>query len=143
MPLSEEQRATINEKLLGEQPATINTALGIEFTDFDIDAKTVTGTMPVNQNTVQPYGVLHGGASVVLAESLGSAGSAMLVMDECKRAFGLEVNANHVRPVAKGDTVTGVATLEHAGRTIHVWTIRITNSAGKLTCLAKLTVAIR
>lgn len=143
MPLNPEQQAALNDRMRNGHAQTINETLGIQLTDFDVDTGTITGTIKVSPANIQPYGILHGGASVVLAETLGSAGSAMLVFPDGKQAFGLEVNANHIRPAQQGDTITGVATLEHRGRTTHVWTIRLTNPAGKLTCLAKLTVAIR
>lgn len=120
---------------------SINDTLGIEF--VEVTEGRVVGTMPVNQHSIQPYGILHGGASVVLAESIGSLGSAVLAMAEGKQAVGVEVNANHLRPVQNGDTVTATATLAHRGRTLHVWDIRLENSAGKPTCLCRLTVALR
>ena len=119
----------------------LNDTLGIEF--VEIRDGYVRGTMPVNENTVQPYGILHGGASVVLAESLGSLGAAVLVMNEGKQAVGIEVNANHLRPVKAPDTVTGEAKLVHQGRTMQVWQIDLTDSQGRKTCTSRLTVAVR
>ncbi|MBR9814403.1 hotdog fold thioesterase [bacterium] len=119
----------------------INDTLGIEFTE--IRDGYVRGTMPVNEHTVQPYGILHGGASIVLAESLGSLGAAVLVMAEGKQAVGIEVNANHLRPVEAGDTVTGEAKIVHQSRTLQVWQIDLSDSQGRKTCTCRLTCAVR
>jgi 1,4-dihydroxy-2-naphthoyl-CoA hydrolase len=97
--------------------------------------------MPVDNRTHQPYGLLHGGASCVLAETLGSVASA-LVIDQAKFiCVGLEINANHVRGVRQG-YVTGTATPIHIGATTHVWDIRIHDEREKLVCISRLTVAI-
>ncbi|MFC3651723.1 hotdog fold thioesterase [Dyella humi] len=99
------------------------------------------GTMPVDHRTHQPYGLLHGGASVALAETLGST-AAMLTLDpEKERAVGLDINANHVRGVTSG-TVTGTARPLHLGRSTQVWEIRIEDEAGKLVCISRLTMAV-
>ena len=96
--------------------------------------------MPVDERTVQPYGLLHGGVSVVLAETLGSSG-AYYAAPEGHRAVGLDINANHLR-AATGGWVTGTARPVHRGRTTHVWQIDMTNDAGELTCVSRLTMAI-
>jgi 1,4-dihydroxy-2-naphthoyl-CoA hydrolase len=99
------------------------------------------GTMPVDHRTHQPYGLLHGGASVVLAETLGST-AAMLTLDpEKELAVGLEINANHVRGVRSG-TVTGTARMLHLGRSTQVWEIRIENEEGALVCVSRITMAV-
>ena len=99
------------------------------------------GTMPVDQRTHQPYGLLHGGASVVLAETLGST-AAMLTLDpEKELAVGLDINANHVRGVRSG-MVTGTARMLHLGRTTQVWEIRIENEEGALVCISRITMAV-
>jgi 1,4-dihydroxy-2-naphthoyl-CoA hydrolase len=99
------------------------------------------GTMPVDHRTHQPYGLLHGGASVVLAETLGST-AAMLTLDpEKELAVGLDINANHVRGVRSG-TVTGTARMLHLGRTTQVWEIRIENEEGALVCISRITMAV-
>ena len=98
------------------------------------------GTMPVDDCTRQPYGILHGGASVALAETLGST-AAMLCCEDGRAAVGLEINANHLRAVREG-TVTGTARPVHVGRSTQVWEIRIENEAGELTCIARLTMAV-
>ncbi len=113
--------------------------LGIEFTDFGADW--LAARMPVDYRTIQPFRLLHGGASVLLAESLGSC-AANLCVDEAKRfCVGQEINANHLRAVRQG-YVTGRTSPIHLGRTSQVWEIRITNEAGELTCISRLTMAV-
>ena len=119
------------------QKTLINT-IGIEITEIGEDF--VRGTMPVDARTHQPYGILHGGASVALAETLGSY-AAMLCCDPGSYAVGLDINANHVRAVASG-TVTGTARPLHVGRSTQVWEIRIEDEAGKLVCISRLTMAV-
>jgi 1,4-dihydroxy-2-naphthoyl-CoA hydrolase len=99
------------------------------------------GTMPVDHTTVQPYGLLHGGASCVLAETLGSLGSAYVVDHSKFYCVGLEINANHVRGVRSG-LVTGTARPIHLGGSTHVWEIKIEDEKGKLICVSRLTVMI-
>ena len=98
------------------------------------------GTMPVDARTKQPFGLLHGGASVALAESLGSlAGN--LCLDPSEMAVGLDINANHVRAVTAG-VVTGTARAVHVGRSTQVWEIRIEDERGRLACVSRLTLAV-
>jgi 1,4-dihydroxy-2-naphthoyl-CoA hydrolase len=97
--------------------------------------------MPVDSRTHQPYGMLHGGASVVLAETLGSIGSHFLVKDEGKAAVGVEVNANHLKSVVSG-WVYGEAQIVHRGRKLHVWSIDLKNEDGEIICTSRLTVMI-
>ena len=100
----------------------------------------VQGTMPVDARTRQPFGLLHGGASVALAESLGSlAGN--LCIEASEMAVGLDINANHVRAVTEGE-VTGTARALHVGRTTQVWEIRIEDARERLVCIARLTLAV-
>ncbi|GAB4016949.1 hotdog fold thioesterase [Spirosoma migulaei] len=114
--------------------------LGIEFTEAGEGY--LMARMPVDKRTQQPFGILHGGASVVLAETLGSVASWMLLDDpNTQRAVGLEINANHLRAVREG-WVYGRCTPIHTGRTTHVWDIRITDEQGKLVCVSRLTVAV-
>ena len=114
--------------------------LGIEF--IEAGEGYLIARMPVDHRTHQPFGILHGGASVVLAESLGSVASFMLLDDPAKqRAVGLEINANHIRSVREG-WVYGRCTPIHTGRTTHVWDIRITDEQDKLVCVSRLTIAI-
>ncbi len=124
---------------LNEFPRGLAHLIGIEFTAFDDES--LTATMPVDTRTHQPYGILHGGASVVLAESLGSVASNLIIDKEKFIGVGLEVNANHLRPVKSG-LVTGVCRPIHLGSKTHVWDIRIHNEAGKPVCMSRLTVAI-
>ena len=114
--------------------------VGIEFTEIGADY--MIARMPVDFRTHQPLGLLHGGASVVLAETLGSIAAHSCLDVEKQYAVGLEINANHVRSVAKG-FVYGKATPLHIGRNTHVWDIRITNETGQLVCISRLTVAIK
>lgn len=113
--------------------------LDIKFTEVAEDA--LTATMPVDERTHQPAGILHGGASVVLAETLGSVASYMSIDPEKYQAVGLEVNANHLRPVKSG-LVTGICKPLHIGAKTHVWEIKIYNDKGKMNCISRLTVAI-
>ena len=119
---------------------SISKLLGIEF--IEAGEGYLIARMPVDQRTHQPFGILHGGASVVLAETLGSVASFMLLDDPTKqRAVGLEINANHIRSVREG-WVYGRCTPIHIGRTTHVWDIRITDGQGKLVCVSRLTIAV-
>ena len=97
--------------------------------------------MPVDARTHQPYGLLHGGASVALAETLGSTGAALSVDPDRFYVVGIEINANHVRGVKDG-YVTGIARPLHRGRTTQIWEIQITDNAGKLVCISRITLAI-
>jgi len=118
---------------------TAITTLGIEFTELADDA--LRARMPVDERTRQPAGVLHGGASVVLAETLAS-WAATFAVDRSKfHCVGMEINANHLRPVASG-WVHGEARPIATGRTTHVWEVRITNEEGKLVCISRCTLAV-
>lgn len=113
--------------------------LGIELIELGPDF--LRGRMPVNERTRQPFGILHGGASVALAETLGSI-AANLVADRNKfRCVGQEINANHVRAIADG-VVIGTARPLHLGRRSHVWDIRIVDEQERLVCISRLTVAV-
>ena len=113
--------------------------LGIVFTAAGEDW--ISATMPVDERTRQPYGILHGGASVVLAETLGSSAGNLCVDTTREVCVGLEINANHIRAVRAG-TVTGTARAVHVGRSTQVWDIRIEDAAGKLVCTSRLTLAV-
>jgi len=117
---------------------TLSSHLGIKFTEIGTDF--VRGTMPVDPRTQQPYGLLHGGASVALAETLGSTAAAMSVDPEYQ-VVGQEINANHVRGARSG-LVTGTAKAAHIGGRTQVWMIDVLNEAGKLVCISRLTVAV-
>jgi uncharacterized protein (TIGR00369 family) len=112
--------------------------LGIVFEE--IEPERVVATMPVTPDHHQPLGYLHGGASVVLAESVASIGAAAGVLPE-KVSFGLEINANHVRPVQSG-TLRAVGERLHAGRTTQVWQVRITDDDDRLICISRCTIAL-
>lgn len=113
--------------------------LGIEFIEVGTDF--VRARMPVDERTRQPFGILHGGASVVLAETLGSIGASCCVDLARQHCVGLEINANHVRSVREG-YVYGKATPVHLGKSTHIWEIRITDEADKLVCISRITLAI-
>ena len=127
------------EELNGNRDGTLVGHLGIFFTEIGDDF--VRGTMPVDTRTVQPYGLLHGGASVALAETLGSTGAAMCVDAAEYQVVGQEINANHVR-AARSGLVTGTARAVHLGGRTHVWSIEIVNDAQKLVCISRITMAV-
>ena len=112
--------------------------LGIEITEVGDDY--LVGRVPVDERTRQPFGLLHGGVSVVLAETLGSIG-AFYASPEGHRGVGLDINANHLRSATSG-WVTGTARPVHIGRTTQVWAIEMVNDAGELTCVSRITMAI-
>ena len=118
---------------------TICEVLDITFDAFDDNS--ITASMVVDHRTHQSFGLLHGGASVVLAETLGSMASYMCIDQKQFYCVGLEVNANHLRGVRSG-RVSAVARPVHRGRTTHVWDIRLTDDSGKLTCISRLTIAV-
>jgi 1,4-dihydroxy-2-naphthoyl-CoA hydrolase len=119
--------------------ATMVQHIGIVISEIGDDF--VRGTLPVDARTHQPYGLLHGGASVALAETLGSLGAMMCCDASTQLAVGLDINANHVRGVTSGQ-VTGTARPLHLGRTTQVWEIRIEDERERLVCISRLTVAI-
>lgn len=115
-------------------------ALGLEF--LIVSRTEMRATMPVNENTTQPMGILHGGASVALAETLASVGGYLNLTDENKIVVGLEINANHVRPVSAGKIVTGISKPIHRGSQTQVWETRIENEDGKLVSISRCTLAV-
>ena len=115
---------------------TLMETLQIEFIDAGEDF--LQATMPVNSRIHQPMGLLHGGASVALAESVGSAASMLFVNNDLSEIRGIEISANHLKAKREG-IVTGTARIVHKGRSIHLWEIRITDEAGSLISLCKLT----
>jgi len=127
-----EDIAPISKNTLGEH-------VGMQFSEIGEDY--LKATMPVDHRTHQPYGLLHGGASAALAETLGSVSSALVIDQEKFICVGIEINANHVRSVRSG-YVTGTCTPVHIGATTHVWDIRIHDERNKLVCVSRLTVAI-
>lgn len=130
-------QATLEQ--LNQSSDTLVGHLGIEFTEIGADH--VTARMPVDARTHQPYGLLHGGASVALAETLGSTGAFMCIDPARQYVVGLEINANHVRAVKEG-WVTGTARPLHRGKTTQIWEIRIVDDADKLVCISRITMAV-
>lgn len=118
---------------------TMLASLGIEYTEAGPDF--LRGRLPVDERTRQPYGLLHGGASVALAETLGSAAGNLCLDSDRSVAVGLEISANHLRPVTSG-WVIGTARPIHLGRSTQVWDIRIEDEAGHQTCVSRLTLAV-
>lgn len=118
---------------------TILDVLGIKLTGIGEDY--LEATMPVDARTHQPYGILHGGASVVLAETLGSIGALLLVDPTKFRCMGLDINANHIKAVRTG-IVIGRASPIHAGRSTQVWQIEIKTETGELVCISRITMAV-
>lgn len=133
------KQSTDLARINGWSANTMMETLGIRVTAIGDDW--LQGSMPVDHRTHQPYGLLHGGASVVLAETLGST-AAMLTLDpEKELAVGLDINANHIRGVRSG-SVVGTAKVLHLGRTTQVWEIRIENEDGALVCISRITMAV-
>lgn len=127
------------EKLMPLDTNTMSEHIGINWTA--IGENYLKARMPVDHRTQQPYGLLHGGASCVLAETLGSVASALVIDQEKFICVGIEINANHVRSARDG-YVTGVCTPIHIGASTHVWDIKIYDEKEKLVCVSRLTVAI-
>ncbi|MFT4737278.1 MAG: 1,4-dihydroxy-2-naphthoyl-CoA hydrolase [Paraglaciecola sp.] len=113
--------------------------LGIKYTEIGKDY--LVGTMPVDQRTKQPLGLLHGGASVVLAETLGSIAASLVLNPATHYAVGLEINANHIKSATSG-FVTGTCKAVHVGKGTHVWSIEIKNEEDQLVCVSRITMAI-
>ncbi|HEX7903121.1 MAG TPA: hotdog fold thioesterase [Chitinophagaceae bacterium] len=130
--LSVEKLRPFNKQTMAEHLDIEWVAIGDNF---------IKATMPVDHRTQQPYGLLHGGASCVLAETLGSLASAMVVDHSKFYCVGLEINANHIRSAKEG-RVTGTTTPIHLGSLTHVWDIRIFDEKEKLVCVSRLTVAV-
>ncbi len=118
---------------------TMGPYLGMEFTEIGPDY--LRAMMPVDHRTIQPYGLLHGGASAALAETVGSVASALIIDPQQQICVGLEINANHVRGVREG-YVHAIAKPLHLGGSTHVWDIRITDDEHRLVCVSRLTVAV-
>ena len=114
--------------------------LGILFTKIEKDQ--ITATMPVDYRTVQPMRLLHGGASVALGETMGSVASVLLINPTTHSIVGTEINASHIKSGREGTIVTGICKAIHVGRTSHIWEIKITNEAGQLVSLVRLTTRV-
>ncbi|HKS06939.1 MAG TPA: hotdog fold thioesterase [Gemmatimonadaceae bacterium] len=136
MPRSNEEIAA---ELRARAKHTLATALGIEFRE--VTAARVVATMPVDARTRQPFGLLHGGASAALAETLASVGGTLNIDVEQFAAVGIELNANHLRSKRDG-VVTGTATPIHIGRSTQVWDIRIVDEQDRLVCVSRCTLAV-
>ncbi|MBL0152626.1 MAG: hotdog fold thioesterase [Chitinophagaceae bacterium] len=119
---------------------TMGDFLGIEW--LELGSNFLKASMPVNEKTCQPYGLLHGGASCVLAETVGSVASALCVNHNMYYCVGLEINANHLRSVKVGNQVFCVVRPLHIGKNTHVWDIRISDKDESLVCISRLTVAV-
>jgi len=131
---------TLLKQLQDSATGTMVENLGITF--LEINEKGVTASMPVDERTVQPYGILHGGASVALAETIGSI-AAQVTAGFDKLCYGVEINANHLRKATNGETVVGRTKPIHIGYSLQVWSIEISNEKEELICISRLTVAIR
>jgi len=118
---------------------TMTSNIGIEITDIDNDF--ICGKMPVDERTIQPFGLLHGGASVALAETLGSIAGGIKVYPNNETVVGIEINANHLKSARDG-WVYGKATPIRIGKRIQVWNIEISNDSGDLICVSRLTLAV-
>ncbi len=121
------------------QQQTLVSHLGIRYTEVGEDF--IAASMPVNARTKQPAGILHGGASVALAETLGSTGANLVVNRDKKLCVGLEINANHIRAMRDGE-VRGVARPLHIGGSTQVWEIKISDTQGRLVCVSRITLAV-
>lgn len=133
------QKETFNIENLNKAKGTLVSHLGIEF--LEVSSDKLVAKMPVDERTVQPYGILHGGASVVLAETLGSIG-AQLNVSESEVCVGLEINANHLKRVREG-YVIGTATPIHRGKSTQVWEIKITTEDyEKWVCISRITLSV-
>jgi 1,4-dihydroxy-2-naphthoyl-CoA hydrolase len=128
------------EDFNGQYPNTMLETLGIKLTEIGPDY--VRGTMPVDRRTHQPQGLLHGGASVALAETLGSIAANLVVDPKTQLCVGQEINANHLRGVTSG-LVTGTARAHYLGRSSQVWGIEIENAEGQLVCISRITMAVK
>ncbi|MEM8833087.1 MAG: hotdog fold thioesterase [Pseudomonadota bacterium] len=128
------------ETLNGFRNGNMGVHIGMEFTEIGDDF--LKGTIPVDERTKQPFGILHGGASCVLAETLGSVASWMCIDPSAKMAVGLEINANHLRPATEG-VITGICKPIKIGRTVHVWNIEMFKDDGKMNCTSRLTCVIK
>ncbi|HMQ00531.1 MAG TPA: hotdog fold thioesterase [Cyclobacteriaceae bacterium] len=135
MSIPEVKAAQLNQMVKGNMLEHLN----IEF--IESTSEYIAARMPVDHRTHQPFGLLHGGASVVLAETLGSVGANMLVNQQAQYCVGLEINANHIKAVRSG-YVIGKARPLHVGSKTQVWEIRIENEVNELVCISRLTMAV-
>lgn len=140
--MGETETRTASELHAGAEPAPAGTLIhNLDIRFSALGPERVVATMPVDGRTLMPYGRLHGGASVALAETVASAGSAQNIDRARQLTFGLEINANHIRGVAGGCVVAEAVPL-HRGRTTHVWSITIRDDDGRLVCTSRCTMAV-
>ena len=139
MHIDEAVKHKVNQ-FLETMPRNLSHALGIGFLSFKKNE--VKASMPVDENTIQPFGLLHGGASVALAETIASIGAWLNIKDDSKAAVGVEINANHIRAMRKGTSVIGTSRPVHRGRKIQVWETKIHTLDDKLVCISRCTLAI-
>lgn len=132
-------KSEINLDNLNSFPEYLGSFLGIKFTHWSENS--LTATMPINERTQQPFGILHGGASVVLAETIGTFASSLIIDTNAFACVGLEINANHLRTVSSGEVRAECIPI-HLGNRTHVWDIRLYNDQGKIVCISRFTVAI-
>ncbi|MCO4792659.1 MAG: hotdog fold thioesterase [Bacteriovoracaceae bacterium] len=121
-------------------PGTMMEALKIKIEE--VGNNFIKASMPVFENTIQPFKLLHGGASVALAESIGSMASNLVLQESGKVAVGQSINANHIRPVPYGKFVNAITKPVHLGKSSHVWEIEIFNEDNKIVCVSRLTMAV-
>jgi 1,4-dihydroxy-2-naphthoyl-CoA hydrolase len=133
------KKPVVLDQLNTRNAGTLLDALGIRITEVGADF--LRGTLPVDERTRQPFGLLHGGASVALAETLGSLAGWLCRPDDGSNVVGIEINANHLKGMREG-VVTGTARPLHLGGSTQVWEIRIENDAGALVCISRLTLAV-
>lgn len=127
-------------QVVNSKKKNMGDALGLEY--LILSRKELKAKMPVNENTVQPFGILHGGASVALSETLCSIGAWFNLENPNKKAVGVEINANHIRPVPEGKSVICVSKPVRLGAKIQVWESKIYNESSKLVCMSRCTIAI-
>lgn len=138
MPIWNQEVQLQNVQRMGKGTMVEHTGITIT----EIGDNYLKGTMPVDHRTTQPMGILHGGASVALAETLGSIAANLVVDNKKNYCVGLDINANHLRQARAGTTVTGIAKPIHIGKSTQVWSIEILNEENQLVCISRLTMAV-
>ncbi|MBF0119329.1 MAG: hotdog fold thioesterase [Desulfobacterales bacterium] len=133
------QRDVTIQDLQAKAKGTLLENIGIEFLEIGDDF--IKARMPVDSRTIQPYGILHGGASVSLAETLGSVAGSLSIDNSKERCVGLEINANHIHPVNSG-FVCGIVKPMHIGKMTQIWEIKIHDEKNKLICISRITMAV-
>ncbi|MDX1672425.1 MAG: PaaI family thioesterase [Balneolaceae bacterium] len=128
------------KRFLNQRTRSMGDALGIQFLTFGKEE--VCASMPVDENTIQPFGILHGGASVALAETVASIGAWLNIDEKIHSTVGIEINANHLKSVRPGQRVEATARPLHRGRQVQVWEVRIETEDGKPVCISRCTLAV-